>query len=297
MNKVVTIHLDGIAYSLEEGAYDALRAYLDAAKATLSQNPDKDEIIKDLEQAVGAKLSAYLNAHKNVVTKSDVDAALAEMGPVAAEGEGSSAQDEAEKAAKAAPMHKRLYRIPQGEWVAGVCTGLAAYFNIDVSVVRILFVLLIALSHGFGGLAYIVMWIVVPVARTPKDYENASGIPPVTAQDLVDRARKGIEDFANSGEWQSWHAHWKMSSRAWKEQHKAWKRAQKQQWKHHQYNRPQTFLSELNGFIWSMFGLLIVLFGIWYLYHHVQLIQQFIDFMHTTWNSFFYALSKAVGNQ
>src|SRR5579872_2189306 len=91
MNKVVTIHLDGIAYSLEEGAYDVLRAYLDAAKVTLSQNPDKDEIIKDLEQAIGAKLSAYLSAHKNVVTQSDVDAVLAEMGPVSAGGDASDA--------------------------------------------------------------------------------------------------------------------------------------------------------------------------------------------------------------
>src|ERR1700684_3948196 len=103
MNKVVTIHLDGIAYSLEEGAYDALRAYLDAAKTTLSQNPDKDEIIKDLEQAIGAKLSAYLNAHKNVVTQVDVDAVLAEMGPVAAEGEGAPVESEAEKTTSAAP--------------------------------------------------------------------------------------------------------------------------------------------------------------------------------------------------
>src|SRR6185312_13960125 len=103
MNKVVTIHLDGIAYSLEEGAYDALRAYLDAAKGTLSQNPDKEEILKDLEQAIGAKLSGYLNAHKNVVTQADVDAVLVEMGPVAAEGEGASAEGGAEKTSAAAP--------------------------------------------------------------------------------------------------------------------------------------------------------------------------------------------------
>jgi phage shock protein PspC (stress-responsive transcriptional regulator) len=296
MNKVVTIHLDGIAYSLEESAYDALRAYLDAARVTLSQNPDKDEIIKDLEQAIGAKLNAYLSAHKNVVSQSDIDAVLAEMGPVAAEGEDASTEGGADKTTKAA--HKRLYRIPQGEWLAGVCTGLAAYFNVDVSLVRILFVLLIAISHGFGGLAYIIMWVVVPTARTSKDYENASGIPPVTAQDLVDRARKGIEDFANSNEWKQWRHSIKNlnvshdAHRAWKEQRKALKRAQKYQWKYRNHGQPQTFLSELNGFIWSMFGLFVMLFALWYLYHHVQLVQQFIDFVHTTWDSFFAALSK-----
>jgi phage shock protein PspC (stress-responsive transcriptional regulator) len=295
MNKVVTIHLDGIAYSLEEGAYDALRAYLDAAKVTLSQNPDKDEIVKDLEQAIGAKLSAYLNAHKNVVTHSDVGAVLGEMGPVAAGGEGGATAGEAGKTADAAAAHKRLYRIPQGEWVAGVCTGLATYFNLDVTLVRVAFVLLIALTHGFGGLAYIVMMFVVPVARTPKDYENASGVPPVTAQELVDRARKGIEDFANSGEWQNWRAQWKENRHVWKAQHKAWKHAQKYQSKYYHHGERQSFLSELNGFIWSMFGLLSMLFVLWYLNHHVHLVQQFIDFVRATWNSFFYSLSQAIG--
>jgi phage shock protein PspC (stress-responsive transcriptional regulator) len=304
MNKVVTIHLDGIAYSLEESAYDALRTYLDGAKATLSQNPDKDEIIKDLEQAIGAKLNAYLNAHKNVVTKSDVDAVLVEMGPVAAEGEGTSDEGGAGKTTNAAFAHKHLYRIPQGEWIAGVCTGLAAYFNIDVSLIRVLFVLLTILTHGLGALVYLFMMFVVPVAHTSKDYENASGIPPVTAQELVDRARKGIEDFANSGEWKSWKDSLNRgfntshdAHRAWKQQRKAWKRAQRREWKQYQYNQPQSFLSELNGFIWSMFGLLIMLFGLWYLYHHVHLVQQFIDFIHTTWDSFFYALSKVLGNK
>jgi phage shock protein C len=296
MNKIVTIHLDGVAYSLEEGAYDTLRAYLDAAKITLSQNPDKDEIVKDLEQAIGAKLSAYLNAHKNVVIQSDIDTVLSEMGPVAAEGP-SIDEDETEKTTNTASTHKRLYRIPKGEWIAGVCNGLATYLNIDVSLVRILFVLLTIFTHGLGILIYIVMMLVIPMAHTPKDYENASGIPPVTAQDLVDRARKGIEDFTNSGEWQNWRANWKDNKHAWKAQHKAWKRSQKQQWKHYQYTKPKSFLSELNEFIWSMFGLFVILFGVWYLYNHVHLVQQFIDFAHTTWDSFFYWLSQALSKK
>lgn len=312
MNKVVTIHLDGIAYQLEEAAYDALRAYLDAANAKLNSNPDKDEIVKDLEQAIGAKLHAYLSAHKNVVTAADVSMVIEEMGPVAAEGETTSAGDGSEGASSATPVHKRLYRIREGEWIAGVCTGLAAYFTVDVSLVRILFVLLVALSHGLGGLAYIVLWIVVPIARTPKEYAYASGTMPVTAQELVDRARKSVEDFANSDEWSYWKNNWKeeskkwkAQSKSWKHQGKAWRHAQKQQWKaarNHRYDyntgygQPQSFLSELNGFIWSMFGLLVTLFALWYLYHHVHIIQQFIDFAHATWNSFFDVLARATGN-
>lgn len=58
---------------------------------------------------------------------------------------------------------KRLYRSTTDRMVAGVCAGLAAYFKIDPTLVRLLFVLF-ALAGGPGLLAYIVMWLVVPEA-------------------------------------------------------------------------------------------------------------------------------------
>ena len=308
MNKVVTIHLDGIAYQLEESAYGALQAYLDDAKQKLANNPDKDEIVADLEQAIGAKLNAHLSNNKNVLTQSDIDEVLAEMGPVAAEGDtaepGASA-DADKNSGWNWPGNKRLYRVSEGRWIAGVCTGLAAYFNVDVMLVRVLFIITALFFHGLGGLVYIIMMIFVPRARTPKDYENVSGMPPVTAQELVDRARKSVEDFANSNEWKHWSTSWKNGMQsghdahlAWKHQRKAWKRAQKQQWKAeryvYQYGRPKTFLSELNEFIWSMFGLAIMLFAVWFLYHHVPLVEQFINFVHHAWDSFFSSLAQAM---
>ncbi len=51
MNKVVTINLNGTAYQLEEAGYEVLRHYLDAAVLSLANNPDKDEIVTDIEQA------------------------------------------------------------------------------------------------------------------------------------------------------------------------------------------------------------------------------------------------------
>ena len=58
MERVVTINLNGNPYQLEEPAYDALRAYLERARATLADNPDKAEIIRDLEQAIADKCAA-----------------------------------------------------------------------------------------------------------------------------------------------------------------------------------------------------------------------------------------------
>ncbi len=59
---------------------------------------------------------------------------------------------------------KRIYRDPDDRMIGGVCGGLAAYTNIDPVIMRLIFVVL--LFMGIGALAYIILWIVVPEART-----------------------------------------------------------------------------------------------------------------------------------
>ena len=85
MNKVITINLGGTAYQLEEGGYDALRAYLETATARLQGNPDRDEILSDIERAIAEKFRALLGSHKTVVVTKEVAAVLAEMGPIEAD--------------------------------------------------------------------------------------------------------------------------------------------------------------------------------------------------------------------
>src|SRR5271167_4589210 len=140
MNKVIIINLNGNAYQLEEGGYEALRAYLDTASRRLEGNPDRDEIIADIEQAIADKFRALLGASKTVVATREVEGVVAEMGPVedASGGPGAGAK-EAQEGPKAAPAHeaggsvRRLYRIHDGAMVAGVCNGLAVHLGIDVT--------------------------------------------------------------------------------------------------------------------------------------------------------------------
>ena len=56
---------------------------------------------------------------------------------------------------------KRLYRTREGRVVAGVCTGIAAYFGIDPTLVRLAFALL-TIFGGAGILIYLIAWIVMP---------------------------------------------------------------------------------------------------------------------------------------
>lgn len=60
---------------------------------------------------------------------------------------------------------KRLTRVEEGRMIAGVCTGLARYFGVDATVVRIIFVLLALFAAG-GVLLYLILWLVMPAEST-----------------------------------------------------------------------------------------------------------------------------------
>jgi len=233
MNKVITINLNGIAYQLEESGYDALREYLDNAARRLGNNPDKDEIIADIEQAIGDKFRAVLGANKTVVITKEVLAVIAAMGPVedastdgpAAGPAAAATRPAAEGAAQTdagagspRPV-RRLYRIHEGAMVAGVCNGLGAHFGIDPTFVRIGFVVLTFL-WGAGFLVYLLMALVVPLATPPAEKAAATGAA-ATAQEFIRRAKAGYYEGFKTFHDKEAHRAWK---RRYKEEMRGWKR-------------------------------------------------------------------------
>src|ERR1700723_890500 len=86
MNTVIIINLNGNAFHLEESGYQSLRTYLERAQAQLKDNPDRVEIMADLEQAIADKCAHFLLPHKNVLTAVEIDEVLKEMGPVQSDG-------------------------------------------------------------------------------------------------------------------------------------------------------------------------------------------------------------------
>lgn len=212
MNKVTTVNLNGNAFQLEETGYDALRSYLDCAAAKLASNPDRDEIISDIEQAIADKLRAMLGAYKTVVTAKQIEAVIAEMGPVegaegateasasaGATGAGATTPEGAggSTAASGGAGVRRLYRLYDGAIISGVCNGLAAYFRIDPTVVRLVFIILTILTSGAFALAYVVMIFAVPAADTPAQKTAAHGATSTT-QEFIRRAKEGYYEGLRS---------------------------------------------------------------------------------------------------
>jgi phage shock protein PspC (stress-responsive transcriptional regulator) len=199
MRKVTTINLNNNAYQIDEDGYEALRAYLDKSERALANNPDRAEILADLEQAIADKCRLALGPYKTVVNAAEIERILKEMGPVEGAGNADPAAgadgispDAGTQSTVGAPH--RMYRINEGAIWSGVCTGLAAYAGLDVAFVRLAFILFTIASVGTGFLVYLLMIVLVPKAVTPAEKSAAYG-QPFNAQELVDRVKKKHDDF------------------------------------------------------------------------------------------------------
>lgn len=245
MHKVITINLHGSAYQLEEAGYKTLQTYLEKAASKLADNPDKDEIMADFEQAIADKCQTYLSGHKNVVTTKELDELLAAMGPVEDDSDAKTGQ--AESTAQAQPAPKRLFKIREGAVIEGVCNGIAAYLDVDVTLVRVAFIVLTVLTGGGWIIAYILMAIFIPEARTPEDIAAAQG-KPFNAQTLMASARERVEYWRKFGEEQKqqWTANKGEAKQDYKYKYKQWKYEQKVAPK--QSAAPQEAGQSTNGF-------------------------------------------------
>jgi phage shock protein PspC (stress-responsive transcriptional regulator) len=271
MNKVITINLGGVAFQLEDAGYDALRAYLETAKARLQGNPDRDEILSDIERAISEKFAARLSPHKNVVLEKEVADVIAEMGEVADEAAGAGAKSDpaagastgaASSASNSAHTAKddgprRLFRVLEGRQIAGVCNGLGLYFDVDPSWFRFGF-LMAAVLWGTGILAYCILLLVMPVARTPEEKAQATGNP-ATAQEFIRRAKEGyydaVKSFPDKQARREWKRRFRQEMREWKSGFHANIAANAEQWRAQCGPRPWP-VSPGAGLFLPMFSLL-----------------------------------------
>ena len=184
MDKTKNISLGGFSFLIEENAYTALSQYLAEVRQHLQHNSDRDEIIFDVEQRM-AELLKDRTANREVIIHQDVLYLIEVLGKP----EQYVEDEEADKATNAAPeasaqafsTNKPLYRDIDNRKIGGVLSGLAHYFNISPTMLRIAFTVIFTLffmivdwrwlfpfnSISWAMLAlYILFWIIVPAALT-----------------------------------------------------------------------------------------------------------------------------------
>lgn len=154
-----TVRLNRSTLQFEEAAYQRLEGYLAEAARALEGNPDEAEILADLEQAVADQCMRRMPAGQTLVTLAELEPALEEIGSVQAPGNG--------PASPHAPLEaspRVLQQISEGAVISGVCLGLARYFRLDVTLLRVISVLLLLGTGGAMVLVYLGLMLLMPYA-------------------------------------------------------------------------------------------------------------------------------------
>lgn len=181
MKKTLTINLNGSIFNIDEDAYQVLNDYLNDLGRHFAQN-EKDEILKDIEARI-AELFTERSIHRSVINITDVEEVMEILGkPSDFEDEGEATSAEPNKDSSYAKTqrkeHRKLYRDIDNKRIGGVAAGISAYMDWDVTLVRLLFILILLLSVGWTLFIYILMWIFVPEADSIGKRLEMQGVEP-----------------------------------------------------------------------------------------------------------------------
>ncbi|WP_369047725.1 PspC domain-containing protein [Tenacibaculum sp. UWU-22] len=195
MNKTININLGGLFFHIDKNAYTKLRRYLDAIAKSLSDDPQgKNEIIADIEARISELLSERITDIRQVVNEHDIDEIIAIMGQPEDYAEAEEEYTNYNTYEKRNTKTKKFYRDGDNKLLGGVCAGFAHYIDIDVIWVRLL-TLILMFGAGFGFILYIIMWILLPEAKTTAQKLEMEG-EPVNIDNIEKKIRDEIENLS-----------------------------------------------------------------------------------------------------
>ena len=179
MNKTISVALAGFSFVIEEHAYIKLNDYLQALRRSLEKE-EVEEVMYDIEIRIAEIFRASLGK-REVVIDEDVEVVIAQIGTPEAIEE----QEEAYYSEKTSfekknnkGETKQLFRDIEGAKISGVCAGFAHYFGIDVTIMRIIWLLGMLITGFFLMiLLYIILALAMPKAKTTSDILKMKGKP------------------------------------------------------------------------------------------------------------------------
>ncbi len=178
MKQVININFQGRVVPIEVSAYDILKSYIDSLSRHFALEDGRDEIINDIENRIGELFQERIKAGATCITDEDVNAIIKSIGrpedfddadPSITTDNIDSTEQKTQQQQQSSYTNisgkRRLFRDENHKLVGGVCSGIANYFDIDIVIVRIIFLVLL-FSFGIGFIPYIILWIAVPSSAT-----------------------------------------------------------------------------------------------------------------------------------
>ncbi|MDD7456024.1 MAG: PspC domain-containing protein [Bacteroidales bacterium] len=200
MNKVVSASVGGRKFSFDEDAYERLSDYFRHFKSRLRMDSQasSDEVMSEIERRVAEIFAQATGGQYNRAVDYDmVMRAVEQLGMPDGSAEpadgaaGTDGNADAEYGGEPdfsysgiqGNCKRKLFRDKDNKAIAGVCAGLAVYFDIDTTIIRVV-TLLVCLLWGTGLIFYLVMMIVTPAAKTPYEKCLMHGLKP-TAENMA----------------------------------------------------------------------------------------------------------------
>jgi phage shock protein PspC (stress-responsive transcriptional regulator) len=204
MKKTIQINIGGRHFHIDEDAFQKLNHYLEALKAHFAVEGDTGkEIMEDIEQRIAELLESKISGAKLAITLEDIQEAITVLGKVEDFDYADGTRNSHEQAYYERRDNRRFFRDEDNNYIGGVAAGLGAYFDMDPLWIRLIFIGLLFAS-GLGLLIYIILWIVVPRARTTAEKLQMKGIPVTlsTIKESVtyeyDKVKSNIQQFGHS---------------------------------------------------------------------------------------------------
>ena len=196
MNKTVSINLAGIFFHIDEDAYQNLKNYFKAIKKSLQNSEGESEILADIEGRVSELFSERIKSSQHVISNKEVDEIISIMGQPEDYKIDEALFEESPEQEKSDIHKRRLFRDSDGAYVGGVSAGLGHYFGIDPLLIRLVWVLLI-FGAGMGPLLYVILWILIPAAKTTAEKLAMMG-KPVTISNIEKKVQEEFENVKAS---------------------------------------------------------------------------------------------------
>jgi phage shock protein PspC (stress-responsive transcriptional regulator) len=187
MKITVSINLGGYSFNIDEDAYAELKRYLKNLELHFAGEESSSEILSDIESRMSELFRSKLTTYKQVINTEDVRQVESVMGTPEdiSDNEGPSARDKF-----SSPGYHRMYRDTDHRVIGGVCAGIAAYWNIELWLVRVIFFVLAMM--GVGILIYLILYIVLPEARTTAEKIAMKGNP-VNIHNIKDSVKQEFD--------------------------------------------------------------------------------------------------------
>jgi phage shock protein PspC (stress-responsive transcriptional regulator) len=173
MKKTLNIGIGGKSFIIDEDAYERLKDYLGTFRSRLKDDQGQ-EVMDDIEARIAELLLTNLRSGQQSVSLDMINQITTQLGMPDGKPENATNNYECKEETNMEPV-KKLYLDVENRKLGGVCSGLAAYFDIDVTLIRIIFLALL-LCGSFGFWLYIIIWIVAPKALTPAQKCELRGI-------------------------------------------------------------------------------------------------------------------------